>query len=69
MRIGIIRGIGASDSVAFCITVGIVERSGRLRSKSPVAYVLFPWVRSRLRHALTHGYFRKSLRDYLITLF
>ena len=69
MRIGIIHGIGASDSVAFCITVGIVERSGRLRSKSPVADNLFPWVRSRLRHALTHGYFRKSLRDYLITLF
>ena len=27
--IGIIRGIGASDSVAFCTTVGIIERSGR----------------------------------------
>ena len=59
-------GIGAERSRAFCITVGIVERSGRLRSKSPVADNLFPWVRSRLRHALTHGYSRKSLRDSVI---
>ena len=29
MRIVYTRGIGASDSVAFCITVGIAERSGR----------------------------------------
>ncbi len=29
MSIGIIRGIGASDSVAFYTTVGIIERSGR----------------------------------------
>ena len=64
--IGIISGIGASDSVAFCTTVGIFERSGSLRSKSPVADNLFPWVRSRLRHALTHGYCRKSLRDSVI---
>ena len=34
--IGIIRGIGASDSVAFCITVGIFERSGRLRSNTMI---------------------------------
>ncbi len=64
--IGIISGIGASDSVAFCTTVGIFERSGRLRSKSPVADNLFPWVRSRLRHALTHGYSLESLRDSVI---
>ena len=64
--IGIIRGIGASDSVAFYTTVGIFERSGRLRSKSPVADNLFPWVRSRLRHALTHGYSLESLRDSVI---
>ncbi len=66
MCVVIIRGIGASDSVAFCTTVGIIERSGRLRSKSPVAGNLFPWVRSLLRHALTHGYCRKSLRDSVI---
>ncbi len=66
MCVVIIRGIGASDSVAFYTTVGIIERSGRLRSKSPVADNLFPWVRSRLRHALTHGYCRKSLRDSVI---
>ena len=64
--IGIISGIGASDSVAFYTTVGIFERSGRLRSKSPVADNLFPWVRSRLRHALTHGYSLESLRDSVI---
>ncbi len=40
--------------------------SAGLRSKSPVAGNLFPWVRSRLRHALTHGYCRKSLRDSVI---
>ena len=62
----IIRGIGASDSVAFYTTVGIIERSGRLRSKSSVADNLFPWVRSRLRHALTHGYSLESLRDSVI---
>ena len=32
---GIIRGVGASDSVAFCITVGIVERSGRPPLQTP----------------------------------
>ena len=41
MCIVIIRGIGASDSVAFYTTVGIIERSGRLRSKSLVADNLF----------------------------
>ena len=66
MCVVIIRGIGASDSVAFYTTVGIFERSGRLRSKSPVADNLFPWVRSRLRHALTHGYSLESLRDSVI---
>ncbi len=64
--IGITRGIGASDSVAFCTTVGIIERSGRLRSKSPIADNLFPWVRSRLCLALTHGYCLESLRDSVI---
>ncbi len=29
MSIGLIRGIGASDSVAFCTTVGVIERYGR----------------------------------------
>ena len=45
--------------------VGIIERSG-LRSKTPVADNLFPWMRARLRHALTHGYSLESLRDSVI---
>ena len=62
----IIRGIGASDSVAFYTTAGIAERSGRPPLQVPNCRLLFPWVRSRLRHALTHGYFLESLRDSVI---
>ena len=35
MRIVYTSGIGASDSVAFCITVGIAERSGRPPLQNP----------------------------------
>jgi len=63
MCVVIIRGIGASDSVAFCTTVGIIERSGRPPLQIPGCRQPFPWVRSLLRHSLTHGYCRKSLRD------
>ena len=64
--IGIIRGIGASDSVAFCTTVGIIERSGRPPLQMPDCPQPFPWVRSRLCHSLTHGYSLESLRDSVI---
>jgi len=36
------RGIGASGSVAFCTTVGIIERSGKLRSNTLINNVPIP---------------------------
>ena len=42
MCVVIIRGIGASDSVAFCTTVGVIERSGRLRSDTLINNVHVP---------------------------
>ncbi len=67
MRIVSTRGIGASDSVAFCITVGIAERSGRPPLQNPRwSTTFFRGFRSWLRHSLTHGYFLESLRDSMI---
>ena len=36
------RGIGASGSVAFCTTVGVIERSGRLRSNTIINNIHAP---------------------------
>ncbi len=36
------RGIGASGSVAFCTTVGVIERSGKLRSNTLINNVIAP---------------------------
>ena len=40
--IGIISGIGASDSVAFCTTVDVFERSGKLRSNAIINNIHAP---------------------------
>jgi len=32
-------GNGASDSIAFCATVGIIERSGKLRSNTFINFI------------------------------